>query len=30
VQMAKPLTLDSGRANGQRDPQVLFRAVGRL
>lgn len=30
VLMAKPLTLDSGRANGQRDPQLLFRAVGRL
>lgn len=30
LQMAKPLTLDSGRANGQRDPQVLFRAIGRL
>ena len=30
VQMAKPLTLDSQRANGQRDPQVLFRAVGRF
>ncbi len=30
VQMAKPLTLDSGRANGQRDPQVLFRAIGRI
>lgn len=27
---AKPLTLDSGRANGDRDPQFLFRAVGRL
>jgi hemolysin activation/secretion protein len=30
VQMAKPLTLDSERVNGQRDPQVLLRAVGRL
>jgi hemolysin activation/secretion protein len=30
VMMAKPLTRDSERSNGQRDPQVLFRAVGRL
>jgi Hemolysin activation/secretion protein len=27
---AQPISLDSGRANGGRDPQFLFRAVGRL
>lgn len=30
LQMAKPLTQDSERANNTRDPQFLFRAVGRL
>ena len=30
LQAAQPLTHDSQRANGSRDPQFLFRAVGRL
>lgn len=30
LQVAQPLTYDSQRAGGNRDPQFLFRAVGRL
>lgn len=30
LQAAQPLTRDSQRADGNRDPQFLFRAVGRL
>jgi hemolysin activation/secretion protein len=30
LQVAWPLTRDSQRANGGRNPQLLFRAVGRI
>ncbi len=30
ITVAKPLTRDSQRANGGREPQVLFRAIGRF
>jgi hemolysin activation/secretion protein len=30
LQVAKPLSLDSDRSNGQRNPQFLFRAVSWL